>query len=333
MSNTSPDVSSYQGYVDWSKVAASGRKLGATKATEGLTWTDPYFSHNWSGMEAQKMMRLAYHFAHPANDPAAEFQHFASVVPQFAVGFGTSIVLDLEMTQGRSAADLVHYADVWGRLAQQHYGVQPGLYSGAYFIHQYLNDPSLVSTYWLWIAAYQKTPPNPSPWSKWLMWQYTDAGSVPGIQGVCDLSVGVPDFFSATPAPLTQEVIMARVPDAVAACPIPGVVNGTWVTDPKGGVFTFGPGPFHGSVPGLGINQLNAPVVRIKAHGQGGYWLVAADGGIFSFGDAPALNVYQPFMNEYKLGVHAILDAQVSDDGNHLILLADDGAHYEIVPV
>jgi hypothetical protein len=37
---TGIDVSHYQGTVDWAKVAASGRKFGIAKATEGTGYTD-----------------------------------------------------------------------------------------------------------------------------------------------------------------------------------------------------------------------------------------------------------------------------------------------------
>jgi GH25 family lysozyme M1 (1,4-beta-N-acetylmuramidase) len=291
---------------------------------------DPYFDHNWLGMADAKLMRIAYHFAHPANDPDKEFNHFAARVPTFDPKSGTTVALDLETTQGRSPKDLVDFALRWGQLATDHYGVQPGLYTGAYFLRTNLNDARLVPMFWLWEAAYQKSPPNSAPWPKWTMWQFTSSGFLPGINGRCDISVGVPEFFHAISAPVTQEVIMARVPNATDACRIPGSVNGAWVVAGDGGVFTFGDGPFHGSLPGLGITP-NGPVVGIVAHGMNGYWLVGADGGVFAFGDAPPLNTYIPFMAEYSAGVHAMLKAEASDD-NHLHLIADDGARYEYIP-
>jgi lysozyme len=331
VSNFVPDVSSYQKFVDWKRVAAQGTTLGACKATEGLTYNDAYFDYNWNGMQDANLMRIAYHFGHPANDPVQEFNHFANRVPLFAPGSGSSIALDLEVTQGLGPKQIQDFVFEWGTLAQNHYGVQPGLYTGAYFLKNNFQDARLVPLFWLWEAAYQLNPPNPAPWPNWTMWQFTSSGILTGVSGRCDLSVGVPNFYHALPAPVTQEVLMSRIPNAVDACVIPGTVSGVWVVASDGGVFTCNEGPFHGSVPGLGIGHLNAPVFKIVAHGQGGYWLISADGGVFNFGDAPQMDVYIPFMNEYNANVHAMVGAEVGLN-DHLILLADDGARYELFP-
>ena len=45
-----PDVSDYQGGVDWAAVKAAGASFAFTKATEGLTFTCQTFAPNWQGM-------------------------------------------------------------------------------------------------------------------------------------------------------------------------------------------------------------------------------------------------------------------------------------------
>ena len=45
-----PDVSDYQGSVDWAAVKAAGASFAFTKATEGLTFTCDTFAPNWQGM-------------------------------------------------------------------------------------------------------------------------------------------------------------------------------------------------------------------------------------------------------------------------------------------
>ncbi len=45
-----PDVSDYQGGVDWAAVKAAGASFAFTKATEGLTFTCETFAPNWQGM-------------------------------------------------------------------------------------------------------------------------------------------------------------------------------------------------------------------------------------------------------------------------------------------
>src|SRR5437762_3029908 len=60
---------------------------------------------------------------------------------------------------------------------------------------------------------------------------------------------------------------------------------GTYLVATDGGVFSFGPAPFLGS---LGALRLNSPIqAMVAAPGGVGYWMVAADGGVFAFGGAP----------------------------------------------
>jgi hypothetical protein len=47
-----PDVSSYQGVINWGQVKAHGAGFAMAKATEGITYKDKYFAANWAGMEA-----------------------------------------------------------------------------------------------------------------------------------------------------------------------------------------------------------------------------------------------------------------------------------------
>jgi lysozyme len=74
------DVSHYQGSVDWATVAGGGERFGFAKASEGVSGTgssDPYFADNWSGMRAAGILRGAYHFYHPKDDPTAQAHNFS----------------------------------------------------------------------------------------------------------------------------------------------------------------------------------------------------------------------------------------------------------------
>ncbi|HEC09535.1 MAG TPA: hypothetical protein ENI86_08205, partial [Acidimicrobiales bacterium] len=76
----------------------------------------------------------------------------------------------------------------------------------------------------------------------------------------------------------------------VPAQPTVGLVpdpdgSGYWLVAADGGVFAFD-APFRGSVPGLGIMGLNAPVVGMTPYSDG-YLQVASDGGVFDFSPLP----------------------------------------------
>src|SRR5580765_6643007 len=83
---TGIDVSHYQGTVDWAKVAASGRKFGIAKATEGTGYVDASFAANWAAMANAGVIRGAYHYFHANLDPVTQAQHFVNTMGALGAG-------------------------------------------------------------------------------------------------------------------------------------------------------------------------------------------------------------------------------------------------------
>jgi lysozyme len=187
-----PDVSNYQGHVDWNAVLASGRVGGICKATEALSYVDPTFAANWAALKTLGATKGAYHFAQPASTvPEVQADKFLSVValPDPA----DLLVLDIEVGTG----DLSKWALTWLDRVLAKTGIRPWLYSYGPFIRDHLTDARLAD-YPLWLAAYSsKAPPAPPPWKTWQLWQHTDRATIPGIRTLCDESTGT----LAAPAP------------------------------------------------------------------------------------------------------------------------------------
>ena len=105
------DVSSYQGEIDWTTVAAEPNlKFAFLKATEGRSWEDPYFDENWKLTKRAGLRRGAYHFYRPNRDAAEQATFFATVV-RLEPG-DLPPVLDVEKTDGRSPEVIRRGADV-----------------------------------------------------------------------------------------------------------------------------------------------------------------------------------------------------------------------------
>src|SRR4051812_36603912 len=66
------DVSHWQGPINWASVAASGISFAFCKATDGATTVDQTFATNYAGMKANNIVRGAYHYGRPAQDPIAQ---------------------------------------------------------------------------------------------------------------------------------------------------------------------------------------------------------------------------------------------------------------------
>jgi GH25 family lysozyme M1 (1,4-beta-N-acetylmuramidase) len=186
------DASNWQAEVDWTAVAASGRRFAIVKASEDGDYRDPYFAGNWRGIKDAGMVRGAYHFARPSQvDPITSVALFAEqIAAAGGLDEGDLIALDLEDADVPAGEQLAGWALDWLAEAEEVLNVRPLLYSGVWFMEPHgLMTSAILATYPLWLAAYQdEPPPAPPEWETVTIWQYSAHGVVPGVQGDCDLN-------------------------------------------------------------------------------------------------------------------------------------------------
>ena len=183
------DVSHWQGSVDWEVVSKQGEMFGYAKASEGAATGDQYFIDNWSAMKTAGLLRGAYHFFHPNADAAAQADNFLNRLskanggsPLLAPG-DLPPTLDIEVTDGASAAALLAGASTWLNAVQTATGRQPIVYTYVTFWKQALGNPADLSDYPLWIAHYNVPSPTiPGGWAGWSLWQFAQQ-PVPGVPG------------------------------------------------------------------------------------------------------------------------------------------------------
>jgi GH25 family lysozyme M1 (1,4-beta-N-acetylmuramidase) len=163
------DVSTYDRGFRWD---GDGLAFGIAKATEGTGRDDATFTRNWTKIRQNGLVRGAYHYGHPGNDPVREADHFVSVVSKAGLQPGDLLMLDLETTDGRSAHQVNQWAKSWLEHVRQKTGVKPFFYSSWSFAQQY---GSGLGDYPLWVAHYGRAPGRvaaPSPWKTWTIHQY-----------------------------------------------------------------------------------------------------------------------------------------------------------------
>jgi lysozyme len=192
------DVSHYQGVVDWARVKAAGMAFAFAKATEGVSNSDAKFAANWSGIGDAGLLRGAYHFFHPSQDPAAQAAHFLSVV---SLGAGDlPPVLDVETADAASNDAIQSGVKTWMDAVAAQTGRTPMIYASPGFWNQHLNDQ--FGLYPLWVAQYGVNAPKlPKGWTNWNFWQYSQTGSVDGVSGNVDM-----DYFQGSMDDLTAFV-------------------------------------------------------------------------------------------------------------------------------
>ncbi len=191
------DVSYYQGTINWTKVAAA-KDFAIARVSDG-SYLDTKFDQNWAGMKAAGIIRGAYQFFEPGQDPTTQ----ANIMISKMVGFGPGDLppmLDMEVTGGQSPATITAKIHTWANKIKAATGRTPLIYTGKYFWEPNVQSSDFAA-YPLVIAAYVKPncPNTPSPWNKWAMWQYSSSGSVPGIAGNVDM-----DEFNGTLADLKK---------------------------------------------------------------------------------------------------------------------------------
>jgi len=275
------DVSHYQGAFSWTSAKAGGTVFGYASIGDGTGYADPDFAANWANMKAAGVLRGAYEYFEPGQDPTAQGNLMVQAVGMLGAG-DLPCMLDVETTGGQSGATIAANVKTWLAVVKAGTGRQPFLYTGPSFWDSSVGDTSLGAVP-LWIADYgppSGCPAVPNGWSNWLIWQYGDSGGNLD-QDVFNGSLAQLQAYAAPPAPACTSTCTEAPRVGIAAAP---TGEGYWVVDAAGGVYPSGNASFFGDLTGT---PLAKPVVGVAATPSGqGYWMVAADGGIFSFGDA-----------------------------------------------
>ena len=221
------DVSHWQGTINWTKVAAAGKKFAIIKATDGQVqadgslYIDPLYATNHSQAKAAGLWTGAYHYARPstnAGDAVAEADHFASVMN---LGAGDLIpALDLEESGGMSIVALQTWVTKFVDEVYAKIGMRPMIYTSPSFWKNSMGDTRKLADAGyktLWIAHWGVSAPTvpAQNWGGhgWTFWQYTSDGAVSGIAGRVDL-----DRFNGldlTPQAYSVFKLAATIPSAV----------------------------------------------------------------------------------------------------------------------
>jgi len=200
---TGVDVASWQhpngAPINWTQVRSAGHTFAFVKATEGTTYTNPWFRRDFDGAGAAGLYRGAYHYARPAlplSTATAQARYMVSVTGTLGGGADLPLVLDLEETGGLGPTDLAAWARTFLRELEALTGRTPIIYVGFFFWRDSVGaPPDIASRYRLWLPSYPVDPNSttfrplvPAGWSTWTFWQYTSTGSVPGIVGSVDIN-------------------------------------------------------------------------------------------------------------------------------------------------
>jgi GH25 family lysozyme M1 (1,4-beta-N-acetylmuramidase) len=235
------DVSSHQGTVNWTSVKNAGASFAYVKATEGTTYTNPYFDQQYGGAKNAGLYAGAYVFARPDGDPVAEARYFFANSGYVRDGKTLPLMLDMEgpypglsttaLCWGKSQASMIAWMHSFVTTIRQLSGSPMLIYTNNWWWSQCTGNTDQFTTEYLNTAYWSSSPPStlPGGWSKWTIWQYTGSGSISGVSGAVDQ-----DAFNGSMADLAQ-FADRPIKDALAQSLIPNDFNLDQHSDP--GVF------------------------------------------------------------------------------------------------
>lgn len=181
------DFSSWQGRVDYQKVKASGVEAVYVRWGVGHVTADAAYPYNYIHATTEGLDFGGYQVLDFRRDPIWQADMYLAGLYDSAL----RPCLDAERYQTASRRTNAINAMKWLEQVENHLNVRPIIYTRKYWWDTHIDSSySDFSVYGLWVANYtsRATPLIPKAWLHYILWQYRDKGSVPGIIGAVDFN-------------------------------------------------------------------------------------------------------------------------------------------------
>ena len=189
------DISEHQGEIDFKKVKDAGVKyvilrIGFRGATQGLLYEDTMFKEYYEGAKKEDLKIGIYFFSQAINKQEAieEAEYVLKLVKDLS--FDLPIAFDYEDMPGGSRIDHLNREErtenaiaFLERIKRNNYPCM--LYSNMYWLNTFYNLEEL-SEYDIWFAQYNYYPEYNH---HFIIWQYSEEGSIDGIDEPVDLNI------------------------------------------------------------------------------------------------------------------------------------------------
>lgn len=178
------DISSYQGYIDWGKVSSDKDiRFVYIKATEGATYHSPHYAHNITQARRYGLLVGSYHYLTSSSSIDEQFNNFSTYALRDVQDLMP--MLDVEVRGSWSRSQLIDSVNKFCDLVEDHYGVQPMIYSTMGFYNKNLTP--YFNKHKLYIGRYSNSEPEINWEGEYTIWQYSESGIIPGIDAYVDL--------------------------------------------------------------------------------------------------------------------------------------------------
>lgn len=193
------DLSEFQGEVDFNAVKASGidfvmLRLGGRTYGSGSLYEDTAFAGYYDQAKAAGLKIGAYFFSQAItpDEAADEARYSVELLNGRALDYPIAfdweaIDDDAARTDGITGGQLTEVAAEFCNTVEQS-GYRSMVYASTSLILQ-TYDFDIMKEYDFWLADYRSMPEQNSMYYHYKIWQYTDQGVVPGIEGDVDLNL------------------------------------------------------------------------------------------------------------------------------------------------
>lgn len=178
------DVSKWDGNIKWEKTKKSGVSFVFIKATEGKDFLDNSFSKNWQNAHISGIPHAPYHFYHFCSSADEQADWFIRNVPRESVYLPP--VIDVEWNPMSKTCPYRPDPQIirqemkrFMNRIQGYYKKRPIIYTSVDFYREVLSNH--FHDYPFWVRSVAAHPDITYSNRKWLFWQYTSTGVVPGI--------------------------------------------------------------------------------------------------------------------------------------------------------
>ena len=185
------DLSRYQTSVDWDTARRAGVNFAYIKATEGGDRVDPMFRTHWQGATAAGVRPGAFHFYYFCTSAAVQARWFIANVPRVTGALPPA--LDVEWnpqsptcTRRPDPATVRSEIGIFLDIVGRHYRQRPVVYAPLEFWAD--NNLDDITDEEFWLRSTAGHPSDTYPGARWVFWQYSGTGLVPGIAGRVDLN-------------------------------------------------------------------------------------------------------------------------------------------------
>lgn len=187
------DVSKWNGVIDWAKVKAAGVQFAMLRGGYGKTATqkDPKFEQNYKNAKAAGIPVGVYHYSYAktVDDAVREANFCISYLKgkQFEYPVAFDIEDNTQANLGKATLTAITKAFCEELEKAGYYAI---IYASKYWLDSKL-DMVALKDYDVWVAQWGGKCTYGRPYG---MWQYSDKGTIPGINGRVDLNEAYKDY-------------------------------------------------------------------------------------------------------------------------------------------